>query len=347
MTLRIGVIGTGGIGRGHIQRIIDTTPNATIVAVNDINKDIAISTAEEYGARFESDPHHLIQSEDVDAIVIASWDASHEEFCIASIQAGKHVFCEKPLSDTSAGCKRIMDAEIAIGKHLLQVGFMRRYDPGYCQLQSSISHGRIGKPLILHCQHRNKAPTGSKHTTEMSVNGALVHEFDITRFLIGEDDPYISAQLVYPRSSRYSDPDLIDPQLVYLETKNGVRIELEIFMNCQYGYDIQCEVVGEDGTLSLPDPNNIRIKQAGEASYEIVPTWQSRFVLAYEIEIREWVSSVLADQLVGPTAWDGYVTAIVAEACTRSRISGNIEPIELGECPDFYANPKLVYALDN
>jgi len=336
MLLRIGVIGTGGIGKGHIRRITDTIPNATVVAVNDINTKTVKAVAEEFGARIETDPHKLIFSDDVDAIIIASWDPTHEEFCVSAIRAGKYVFCEKPLSDTSAGCRRIMDAEINGGKRLLQVGFMRRYDKGYRQMREAISSGRIGNPLILHCQHRNLAPTGAKHTTEMSVNGALVHEFDITRFLIGDDDPYISAQLVYPRSTRYADKDLIDPQLVYLETKNGVRIELEIFMNCQYGYDIQCEVVGEDGTVRLPDPANIIVKQAGECSYDIVPTWESRFSDAYEVQLREWVNGVLSDNITGPTAWDGYVTAVVAEACTKSRLTNSIVPIELGECPEFY-----------
>ena len=92
MLLRIGVIGTGGIGKGHIRRITDTIPNATVVAVNDINTKTVKAVAEEFGARIETDPHKLIFSDDVDAIIIASWDPTHEEFCVSAIRAGKYVF---------------------------------------------------------------------------------------------------------------------------------------------------------------------------------------------------------------------------------------------------------------
>ncbi len=93
-----------------------------------------------------------------------------------------------------------MDAEIAGGKRLLMVGFMRRYDKGYRQMKAAIEAQKLGEPLLVHAQHRNAAPTGEKHTTEMSVNGALVHEFDITRWLV--NDEYETAQLICPKSTK-------------------------------------------------------------------------------------------------------------------------------------------------
>ncbi len=336
--LRIGLIGTGGMGQHHIGNIQTGIPGATVVAVHDVNEQVAKQVADACGARFVSDPLELIGSKDVDAVMIASWDPTHEAFCVAALEAGKYVFCEKPLSDTPEGCLRIMQAEQKVGKRLLQVGFMRRYDPDYRELRSIIEKGTIGLPLVVHAQHRNLAPAGgAKITSDMSATNALVHEFDITRYLIGEEDSYISAQLVAPRSSRFCGDDLIDPQLVYLETRNGVRVELEIYWYCRYGYDIRCEVVGDLGTASLPSPSHTVVRCEGQQAFRIVPTWQERFGQAYQIELREWVDSVQADKIVGPSAWDGYMASAVAAACRQARLTGQIVPINTPECPAFYA----------
>lgn len=336
MTVKVGVIGTGGIGQGHIERIMTKVPGATVSAVNDINTEVCKQVAEKWGATFMADPHALINSPEVDAILIASWDPTHEEYCVAAIQAGKPVLCEKPLADTSAGCKHIMEVEMAGGKHLLTVGFMRRYDQGYVELRQAIASGRLGKPLILHCVHRNQYPLGAKHTTDMTVTGALVHEFDICRFLIGEDDLYTSAQLAYGRSSKYADEDLIDPQLVYLETKNGVRINLEFFANSHYAYEVGCQVVGEEGCADLPRPAHITVREKGQVGSMIEPFWMDRFPAAYEAELCAWIEDVQKGEVNGPTAWDGFITAFVAEKCIQSRQEKKIVDIDLGETPAFY-----------
>lgn len=148
-------------------------------------------TAKICGARFEADPESLIHASDVDAVIVASWDRTHEQFVREAIKAGKFVFCEKPLSNTAQSCRNIIQDEVGLGKRLLTVGFMRRYDRGYQQMREVIRSGQLGDILMVHAVHRNAAPTGEKHTTEMSVSGALVHEFDITRYLL--DDEYVSA----------------------------------------------------------------------------------------------------------------------------------------------------------
>jgi myo-inositol 2-dehydrogenase/D-chiro-inositol 1-dehydrogenase len=334
MTLRVGVIGTGGIGEGHVHRIAKVIAGAEVVAVNDINAESANRVAKQYGARVEPSAHSLINADDVDAVIIASWDPTHEEYSIESIKAGKYVFCEKPLATSAQGCKNIMAAEIAGGKRLLQVGFMRRYDESYRQLKKAIDEGKVGAPLIVYCQHRNKQPVGAKHTTDTLIKRAMVHEFDIVRWLLGEE--YESVQFIGPKSTRYANQDLMDPQKVLMKTKSGVVIDLEIFMNCRYGYDVQCEIVGEDGTIRLPDPANVIIRQNGASSYEIYSSWKERFRAAYEVELREWVESIKDGNLVGPTAWDAYITCAVADACVQSREEKRIIPIVLDECPEMY-----------
>lgn len=335
--LNIGLIGAGGMGRHHIQNLQAAVPSARVAAVSDVNAENARQAAALCGARCVDDPYALIQSRDVDAVMIASWDPTHEGFSVAAIRAGKYVFCEKPLSDTTEGCRRIMEAEQQAGKRLLQVGFMRRYDNDYRELRQTIAQGTIGVPLIVRAQHRNLAPAGgAKITSDMSATNALVHEFDVTRYLLGGDDTYVSAQLVAPRSSRFCGDDLVDPQLVYLETRNGVRVELEIFWYCRYGYDIRCEVVGDLGTASLPAPAHTVVRREGRNAFAIVPTWQERFGGAYVTELREWVASVQAGRLSGPSAWDGYVASKVAAACRQSRLTGEIVAIAPEECPAFY-----------
>ena len=333
--LRVGVIGTGGIGRGHAERLSRFISSAVVTAVNDINEETASATAAVCGAEFLRDPHELILSEKVDAILVASWDRTHEEFVRAAIKAGKPVFCEKPLSDTADGCRRIIEDETAYGRRLLTVGFMRRYDRGYQQMREIIASGKLGEVLMVHAQHRNAAPTGEKHTTVMSVSGALVHEFDITRFLL--DDEYVSAQMMFPRTTRHADPDLIDPQIVCLKTRKGALIDLEIFMNCRYGYDIQCEVVGEDGTVRLPELANIApVRFGGNRQAQIYKEWYRRFEDAYVYELRDWVDSALEGRAAGASAWDGYVTSAVAEKCTEARLTGKIIEFDLGDRPALY-----------
>ena len=106
-------------------------------------------------------------------------DPFHEQYVMAAIKAGKYVFCEKPLAPDAAACKRIVEAEIAGGKQLVQVGFMRRYDPGYRQLKAHIDSGKFGLPLALHCVHRNYDAPGWK--TPMSVENSMIHEIDVLR----------------------------------------------------------------------------------------------------------------------------------------------------------------------
>lgn len=334
-TLRVGVIGTGGIGAAHVRRVAEFAVGATVTAVNDVNEPVATKVAESCGARFEKDPHALINAKDVDAVIIASWDRTHEEFALACIAAKKYVLCEKPLATSSEGCRNIMDAEIKGGRRYLDVGFMRRNDRWYRQLKEAVDSGEIGRPLMIHAQHRNKAPQGEKHTTEMSAQASLVHEFDICRWLL--DDEYESIQLVHPRSSKNADPDLIDPQIVYLTTRNGVRLDLEMFMNGWYGYDVQCEVVAENASVRLPDPANIIWRKNGMCGYAIYPGWAERFADAYAAEIKEWVANVKAGKCCGASAWDGYMASLSGELATRSRLEGGaIVKFPDVKKPDFY-----------
>jgi myo-inositol 2-dehydrogenase/D-chiro-inositol 1-dehydrogenase len=162
-----------------------------------------------------------------------------------------------------------------------------------------------------------------------------VHEIDVLRWLL--DDEITSAQVLTPRRTRHARPELQDPQILLLETAGGVRIDVEIFVNCRYGYDIQCQIVGEDGTASLPDPAQPVLRTEGQLRSGILQDWRDRFVDAYDIEIQEWVDSVAAGRVSGPTSWDGYAASVITDAGVEALHSGRIVPVSIKDRPSFYA----------
>ncbi|MBC2321175.1 Gfo/Idh/MocA family protein [Listeria booriae] len=336
MNLRFGVIGTGAIGREHIKRISQTLAGAEVVAVTDVNQEAAKQVVADFklNANVYTDDQALIAAEEVDAILVSSWGPAHEASVLAGIEAGKYIFCEKPLATTAEGARRIVDAEIKHGKRLVQVGFMRRYDHGYVKLKEAIENGAIGEPLMIHAAHRN--PTVPEtYSTDMAITDTLIHEIDALHWLVNDD--YASVQVIYPKKTKNALPHLRDPQLVIIETKGGISITVEIFVNCRYGYDIQCEVVGEEGIVKLPEFSNIVTRKSGKLSQDILMDWKDRFIDAYDIEIQDFIDSISkTGEPKGPTSWDGYIASVTAAACVKAQESGVTETIELDERPTFY-----------
>lgn len=335
MSLKLGVIGTGAIGQDHIRRCSQTLLGSQVVAVTDINLASAAKVVSDLklSAEVYSDGHALIKAADVEAVLVTSWGPSHEEFVLAAIAAGKPVFCEKPLAVTAAGCRRIVEAEIAHGQRLVQVGFMRPYDAGYQALKAVIDSGQIGEPLMLHCAHRNPR-VGENYKTDMAITDTLIHELDVLRWLLADD--YVSVQVVFPRKTSKALAHLRDPQIVLLETARGTRIDVEVFVNCQYGYDIQCEVVGESGVARLPEPSQVQLRSEAKLSNAILMDWKDRFIAAYDVELQAFIDGVRAGQVGGPSAWDGFAAAVAADACIEAQDSGQIVKVELPERPRFY-----------
>ena len=336
MTLRIGVIGTGAIGRDHARRINQVLAGARITALTDVNLDSARSVQADIApdAVIYLTGEELIAAELVDAVLVTSWGATHEQYVLAAIAAGKPCFCEKPLATTAEGAKRIVEAEVGFGRRLVQVGFMRRYDAGYRMLKAVVD-SQIGQPLMVHAAHRN--PTVPQHyVTPMAIHDTLIHEIDVFRWLL--DDDYVSAQVVFPRASSHTHGKLRDPQVVLLETAKGIRIDVEIFVNCRYGYDIQCTVVGEEGLASLPEPMAIVMRKDATLQNAILTDWKDRFIDSYDVELKDFIEAAAQGTATGPTSWDGYVAAISSDACVEAQDKpGQIIPITLPARPALYA----------
>ena len=334
--VRVGVIGCGHIGKTHIERLSNKIANAEVTAVSDYFEDAAGALAKQYGCRAFKTGKELINSDIVDAVLIASNDASHVGYVLESIKAGKRVFCEKPLAATPDECAKIMQAEQKTGKKLCQVGFMRRYDPGYAQIKSFIDSGKAGSPLMLHEKHRNMYQTGGDFRGEMAITAVCIHEIDISRWLTS--DEYVSGQVIKVRHNRETNGDYPNPLMVILKTKSGVVIDIEIQSEGAYAYDIQCEVVTEKASVKLPDPPSCSYRMNAEAKNLLMNDWSQRFPGAYDIELQAWTDAVQTGRDEGPSAWDGYVAAVTAAALIKSIYSEKEEKIELVEKPSVYCS---------
>jgi myo-inositol 2-dehydrogenase/D-chiro-inositol 1-dehydrogenase len=276
------------------------------------------------GVRVVPDPLALIKDDAVDAVLVASSDATHEEFVLAAIAAGTPVLCEKPLAPTVEACRRILDAEAAAGGRLVSVGFMRRHDPGYLAIKAALDSGQIGAPLLMHCVHRNVS-SPPDWPSAMLITASAVHEIDITRWLLGEE--IVAVTVHAPRSSRAAGR-VRDPQFLVLETAGGVIVDVEVFVNAGYGYDVRCELVGELGTVSLDAPAPTVLRRTASAGRTLPADWRPRFAEAYRRELQDWVDALRTGRAPGlATAWDGYVVTAVAAAGVAALESGSREPV--------------------
>ena len=331
--LRIGLIGTGAIGRTHIERINGRLRGGRVVACSDVNTAFGREVAGRYGCEFFEDGEALAASDGVDAVIVATVDEYHEKYVLAAIRAGKYVFCEKPLAPKPEACRRIMEAEMAGGRKLLQVGFMRRYDAAYNQLKKAVHSGKYGLPLMVHCAHRVPS-VPDYYDTPMAVENSLIHEIDILRWLLGED--YAEVQVVFAKKTRYSNEHLHSPQIMRLKTEAGIQIDVEAFICCRYAYDIKCEVCCEDGIVSLPDPSLVVERHAASCAHPLYEDWTDRFEEAYNVEIQAWLDASREGRVDGPTAWDGYLGQVTAQAASQSRDTQTTVTIPRQEKPAFY-----------
>jgi myo-inositol 2-dehydrogenase / D-chiro-inositol 1-dehydrogenase len=338
VALKIGVVGTGKMGRDHIERLATGVANAQVVAVSDVDAEQAKRVAEAVGApRVHGDGHDLVADDEVRAVLVASPGPTHAEYVLACVAAGKPVLCEKPLAPTTDACLRVVEAEAAGSRRLVQVGFMRRYDDGYRAVKQALDAGAVGQPLLVHCVHRNPsvATLGAGFTSDMLLTDSVVHEVDVVRWLLGREIAAVS--VLAPHPSPRALEGLQDPQFVLLEAEGGVLVDVEVFVNCQYGYDIRCEVVGESGTVSLPGPSGVGLRQEGRDATPVAADSRVRFAQAYHTELQEWVDGVLRGTVGGPSAWDGYATTAVTERGVEALEGGRRVVVDLAERPALYA----------
>lgn len=333
MTSRVGVIGTGTIGSDHVVRLTSQVVGAAVTAVFDVAGERAHQVAASVGATAHASWEALVAADDVDAVLIASPGELHPEQAVACIRAGKPVLCEKPIATTTAEAMHVLEAEVAGGRRLVRVGFMRRHDAGYLDVKRAMVDGTIGEPLLAHAVHRN-ASVPDTFRGDMSMTDSLVHEFDAFRWLF--DAEIVSVTVMAVRKSPLGPAELRDPQLVVLELSGGEIVTVESFVNCRYGYDVRCEIVGSTGTVSLDNPRTTVVLGGGGRVERVPADWRERFAPAYVSELQAWVGELAAGHVGGPSTWDGYAATAVAEAAVRSYAKGERVDVDLVEKPSLY-----------
>jgi myo-inositol 2-dehydrogenase / D-chiro-inositol 1-dehydrogenase len=260
--------------------------------------------------------------------VLATPGSAHEKQLLACLEHGKPVLCEKPLTTDSESVLEVVKCEAALGRRLIQVGFMRRFDPEYVELKALLDAGELGQPLVVHCAHRNPAvpPT---FDSAMTVKDSLVHEVDVTRFLL--DEEITSIQVIKPTANPAAPHGLADPQIAIMRTASGRHVDVELFVTTGVAYEVRTEVVGERGSAMIGlDLGLVRKGAPGSWGGRMTPGFRERFGSAYDNEVQRWVDAVRTGINVdGPGAWDGYAAAAVCEAGVESLATGRTVDVKM------------------
>jgi len=186
---------------------------------------------------------------------------------------------------------------------------------------------------MLHCSHRNPG-TRREFTNEMLISDSVVHEFDIIRYLVGEEIKNVQVRL--GRATRHAHSGQRDPQHVLIETESGVLADVEIFVNAQFGYQVATQAVFEKGIVNIGEDSGPYIRSAGRWGVEITPSFLERFRSAYDSEVQSWVDAAKRGEVGGPTAWDGYAAAACCEAGLASQRSGEKVEVSLKTRPSVF-----------
>ena len=326
-TLRVGIIGTGVMGRDHARLLTTQVSNVRLTALADVNEEGAKALAQELGV-----PHvyregaTVIRSGEVDAVIVASPDRLHAEAVIQCIEQGLPVLCEKPLAPTAAEAAEVVKAARDQSGALVTVGFMRRFDPGYVAMRDRLRSGVDGELLMTHSVHRNvEAYPGADSSA--TITNSAVHEIDILGWLTGSR--IVEVMWVAGRASSLIS-ERHDPQLVLLKDAAGVLHTIELQMHAQYGYDVRCEMVCERASVELPTPPGLISRFPLVVSSDLArstqcPTdWRPRFEEAYRAELSAWVSASLerTSPAGAATLEEAPQTTIVAEAVVESMRNG-------------------------
>ena len=307
--LKVGIIGAGRIGQVHAKSITYHIPQAEIVAISDIYVDGAKKVAEELGIpAYYKDYHEILNNPEIDAVLICSSTDTHADIACEAAEAGKHIFCEKPVDLTVEKIKKVIAAVDKAGVKL-QIGFNRRYDHNFAHIKSLANEGKLGDLQIIKITSRDpEAPP----INYVKVSGGIfldmtVHDFDMARFIGGE------VEEVYANATVMVDEEIgkagdVDTALVALKFKSGA---IGVIDNCRkacYGYDQRLEVFGSGGQASAANdtPTNVAyINENGNVTDKPLYFFLERYMQSFTDEMNEFIDAVLNDKATKTTVNDG------------------------------------------
>jgi len=326
--LGVGVLGVGEMGRRHAENLRRLVPGARLVAV----ADVAAARAKEVAAELEIEHsfgsfEDLLAHKDIDCVVIATPDKFHAQAIRTAAAARKHILSEKPLALNLADAHAALDAVAKAGVHL-QIGFMRRYDPGYAAAMKRIEAGEIGEPVIFKSMGRDKdAPPISAYQSKL--NGMLlynntIHDFDLARWLMRDEvtEAHTYATVaIRPEVAQHGD---IVASVVNLKYVRGAIGNIESFVQSTYGYDIRTEIVGSAGSIvvgSLQQTSATFLTRNG-GTQTLADHFLTRFTDAYVAEVRDFIENLLNDRPPRVTGKDGLRALEIAVAAEKSYLEG-------------------------
>jgi myo-inositol 2-dehydrogenase/D-chiro-inositol 1-dehydrogenase len=327
--LRVAVLGVGMMGAFHVSALSTRIRGARVTVVSDFFTAKAEEVAASVGARVVADPVAAIHDPEVDAVLIATPGSAHDEQVNACLDRGVPVLCEKPLTTDVSSAYRIVEREAELGRALVQVGFMRRFDAEYVELKELIAGGGLGNPLMVHCTHRN--PTVPEFfTSEFAIRDSVVHEVDVARFLL--DEEIATVQVLQGASTAAAPEGTADPMLVVFQTASGRIVTDEVFVRTGVAYEVRTEVVGEHSSALIGSDERLQAKTVdGRWGGRIAANFMERFGAAYDVELQRWVDAARHGSIDGPGAWDGYAAVAVCEAGveavrTGAKVAVHLQP---------------------
>ena len=332
--LRVGVVGAGLMGADHIARLTSTITGAGVSAIiePDAGRAAAAATLAPGAVTFGRIEDALAAGA-VDAVVIAVPGQFHIPVLLPVLEAGLPVLCEKPLTPDPESSWEILQTEQKAGRPLIQVGYMRRFDPQYRELRQLITSSRAGELLMLRGVHRNPAVAGS-YTEEMLITDSLVHEFDVIPWLAGATIKSIEVR--YAKRNALSPEHLREPILALLELDNGVLADVEMNVGVQFGYQVATEAVFQRGVARIGQPAGLQLWQDSMFQVGEHQSFTTRFKEAFDAEVQSWVNAARCGEIGGPSAWDGYKVAVACAAGVRALTALGPVALDLPETPAFY-----------
>jgi myo-inositol 2-dehydrogenase / D-chiro-inositol 1-dehydrogenase len=331
-TLRIGVIGAGRIGQVH-ARSVAGHPDATLVAVADVFLDGAKSLADEFGARATQNPEELLDTQAVDAVIIASPTSTHIDLIDAAIDAGMPALCEKPIDLDISRVDALRDKANSTDVPIA-LGFNRRFDPHFAEAHRRVRAGDIGSLEQLLIISRDPAPASNDY---LAVSGGMfrdqtIHDFDMARFFVG-DIVSVSAQGFNQFSDDIKELGDYDAVTVTLRGKNDESVQITNSRHALHGFDQRIEAFGSLGMLRVENITDTVVRHYTADYVEAREPYQNfflqRYMDSYRIELSEFIKKIQGHESTSPTFEDGRQALVIANAAAQSAISG--ETVLLGD----------------
>jgi len=343
-TLKIGIIGAGRIGKIHADNLL-RHPNAEVVAVSDLfaGPELEAWAAARGIGLLTKESADLIHHPDIDAVFICSSTDTHVPLIKQAAQAGKHIFCEKPISMEIERTEEALEAVRKAGVKL-QVGFNRRFDHNFKRVKEHVESGTIGVPHIVKITSRDPSPPPEAY---IRTSGGLfmdmaIHDFDMARFLSGSEVVEVFAQggvLVDPVFAECGD---IDTAVITLKFANGAFGVIDNSRKAAYGYDQRVEVFGSKGAVAAANdfPNSAVVStEAGISSDKPLHFFLERYAQAYEDEARQFIDSLANGTPVPVDGEDGLQAERIALAAKWSfRLNRVVKLDEIAELRRLQAN---------